>query len=227
MAAVSSEIRYPPSWSAWSAASCASSGTRTSPSSPSVQVSRVTEAPSATYRAIVAPVLMVSSSGCACTRRRRFTSRSCRLAPRPRAAPRQPEPLRPACADPYGAHSARQSLRLSVNLYRDDLAGLGEVAGGGGALTAVDQLRPLGRADVLRLPAAGTEPTARGRIRRARHVTLEQDPVLLPAQGRLVQRNGGQQGLGVGVRRRAVDLSLGALLDHAAEVHDGDPVGEV
>ena len=45
----------------------ASAGTSTSPSSPSVQVTSVTWAPSAAYRAITAPVPMVSSSGWACT----------------------------------------------------------------------------------------------------------------------------------------------------------------
>src|ERR1700754_1411926 len=39
----------------------------TSPSSPSVQVTSVTCAPSAAYLAIVAPVPIDSSSGCACT----------------------------------------------------------------------------------------------------------------------------------------------------------------
>src|SRR5258708_38696110 len=38
-----------------------------SPSSPSVQVTSVTRAPSAAYLAIVAPVAIDSSSGCACT----------------------------------------------------------------------------------------------------------------------------------------------------------------
>src|SRR6266581_4226593 len=38
-----------------------------SPSSPSVQVTSVTCAPSAAYLAIVAPVPIDSSSGCACT----------------------------------------------------------------------------------------------------------------------------------------------------------------
>src|SRR4029077_1633067 len=38
-----------------------------SPSSPSVQVTSVTCAPSAAYLAIVAPVRIDSSSGCACT----------------------------------------------------------------------------------------------------------------------------------------------------------------
>src|SRR4051794_10486363 len=48
---------------------CSSSGTRISPISPPVQVTSVTPMPSATYLAIVAPCPMLSSSGCACTRR--------------------------------------------------------------------------------------------------------------------------------------------------------------
>src|SRR5215218_1927136 len=189
IAARSSQIRYPPSWSAWSAASWASSGTRTSPSSPSVQVSRVTDAPSATYRAIVAPLLIVSSSGWAWTKRARreaITLRSCRIAPRPR--------------------------RSTLYVDRDDSAGLGEVAGGRVALAVVDQRRRLQGADLLRLPAAGPEPAARGRVGRAGDVALQQDPVLLPPQRRLVQWHRGEQGLRVGVRRGAVDLILRALL---------------
>ena len=38
-----------------------------SPASPSVQVTSVTRAPDAAYAAIVAPVPIDSSSGCACT----------------------------------------------------------------------------------------------------------------------------------------------------------------
>ena len=67
IAVASSPMRCWPSASSWSAARWASSGTRTSPSSPSVQVTRVTWAPSAAYCAIVAPLPIVSSSGCACT----------------------------------------------------------------------------------------------------------------------------------------------------------------
>src|SRR5580692_6584871 len=66
-AAASSPIRYSPSRSSLSAARYASDGGMTSPSSPSVQVTSVTCAPSAAYFAIVAPVPMDSSSGCACT----------------------------------------------------------------------------------------------------------------------------------------------------------------
>ena len=95
------------------------------------------------------------------------------------------------------------------------------------ALAAVDQRRALDGADVLRLPAPGAEPAARRRVGGAGHVALQQDPVLLTAQRRLVQRDRRQQRLRVGVRRRAVDLLLGALLDHAAQVHDRDPVGQV
>ena len=54
-----------------SAARCASEGGMISPSSPSVQVTSVTCAPSAAYLAIVAPVPIDSSSGCACTSSRR------------------------------------------------------------------------------------------------------------------------------------------------------------
>src|ERR1035441_5255611 len=66
-AAASSPIRYSPSRSSFSAASCASDGGMISPSSPSVHVTSVTCTPSAAYFALVAPVPMDSSSGCACT----------------------------------------------------------------------------------------------------------------------------------------------------------------
>ena len=55
----------------------------------------------------------------------------------------------------------------------------------------------------------------------------EQDPVLQAAQVRLVQRHRREQGLRVRVRRRAVDVEVGALLHHAAEVHHRDAVGDV
>src|SRR4051812_19196940 len=69
----------------------------------------------------------------------------------------------------------------------DDGPRLGEVAGGRMPLATVDERGRLDGADVLCLPAARTEPAARGRVGRARDVALEQDPVLLAAQRRLVQ----------------------------------------
>src|SRR5579875_969656 len=72
----SSPIRYSPSPPSRSEARCARSAGMTSPSSPSVQVTSVTPAPSAAYLAMVAPVSMDSSSGCACTRSSRLPGRS-------------------------------------------------------------------------------------------------------------------------------------------------------
>src|SRR3954463_13838346 len=69
MALSSSILRWSARVSSLSAAMCSISGTRISPISPPVQVTRVTPIPSATYFAIVAPCPMLSSSGCACTRR--------------------------------------------------------------------------------------------------------------------------------------------------------------
>src|SRR5579875_3583738 len=66
-AAASSPARYSPSRSSSPAARCASDGGMTSPSSPRVQVTSVTRTPAAAYLAIVAPVPIDSSSGCACT----------------------------------------------------------------------------------------------------------------------------------------------------------------
>ena len=66
-AADSSPMRYSPSRAPSPSARYASDGGMTSPSSPSVQVTSVTCAPSAAYLAIVAPVPIDSSSGCACT----------------------------------------------------------------------------------------------------------------------------------------------------------------
>ena len=52
-----------------SATGCAHSSPITSPSSPSVKVTTNTCAPSARYRAMVPPVMIVSSSGCGATTR--------------------------------------------------------------------------------------------------------------------------------------------------------------
>src|ERR1700722_9549999 len=76
-AASSSPIRSPPSPPPASWDRCARPGGMISPSSPSVQVTSVTCTPSAAYRAIVAPVSIDSSSGWACTTRRRRLARSC------------------------------------------------------------------------------------------------------------------------------------------------------
>ncbi|CAM5295034.1 hypothetical protein SBADM41S_02390 [Streptomyces badius] len=99
IAAASSPIRWAPSASSRSAVRRASEGGMTSPSSPSVHVTRVTWAPSAAYLAMVAPLLIDSSSGCACTSSRRRAGRSFmgihRYEP---GGPRAPAPLPPPVA---------------------------------------------------------------------------------------------------------------------------------
>lgn len=67
----------------------------TSPSSPRVHVTRATCAPSAAYLAMVAPLLIDSSSGCACTRSRRRAGRSFMGPPYEQAAPPAERPAVP------------------------------------------------------------------------------------------------------------------------------------
>src|SRR5512145_1817761 len=76
MASASSPTRCCPRESSRCDARCSRSGTRTSPSSPSVHVTSVTWVPRATYFAMVAPWLMLSSSGCACTSNIRCSMRA-------------------------------------------------------------------------------------------------------------------------------------------------------
>src|SRR5665213_4592339 len=94
-------------------------------------------------------------------------------------------------------------------------------------LTAVDQRGLFFGADGLRLPAARPEAAAGWRVRRARHVALEHDPLAAPALPRLLDRNRRQQGLRVGMRRLLVDLMLRPDLDDLAEIHDGDAVADM
>src|SRR3712207_1148866 len=118
---------------------------------------------------MVAPLLIVSSSGWACTSSRRFTLQSSRIAPRPGAAPRA-----------RGAPPSTAGLQ--------DLQGFRGVAGVGGAGAAVlergrnvDALLPLGSAELVgELLAAGGEPAARGRVRRAGDVARDDGPQPLP-----------------------------------------------
>src|SRR6266540_6750660 len=53
------------------------------------------------------------------------------------------------------------------------------------------------------------------------------DPLSLPALPGLLDRDRGEQRLRVRVRRPLVDVLLLADLDDAAQVHDGDTVGDV
>src|ERR1700693_3028117 len=94
-------------------------------------------------------------------------------------------------------------------------------------LTPVDQRRHLLRTDLPRFPAAGAKGAARGRVRRARHVTFEDDPLALAALRWFLDGYRREQSLRVRVSRPLVDVGLRPDLHDLAEVHDGDTVGDV
>ncbi|EGJ74926.1 putative peptide ABC transporter ATP-binding protein [Streptomyces sp. Tu6071] len=109
------------------------------------------------------------------------------------------------------------------------------MAGGGVFRRNTAPLEPLGdrehrvlhRALLLRLEAPRPEVAAARRVGRRGHVPREDDPLAVLAPRGVGDRDGGEQRLRVGVRGVLVDLLVRARLDDAAEVHDGDAVGDV
>ena len=73
--------------------------------------------------------------------------------------------------------------------------------------------------------AAGVKMTAARRVHRARHVALQADPLALHLRVR--HRHGGEQRLGIGMLRIAVELARVGQLDDAAEIHHRHAVGNV
>src|SRR5258708_29406671 len=88
------------------------------------------------------------------------------------------------------------------------------------ALAAVDERGLLLGADRLRFPAPRAEAASGRRIRGARNVTLEHDPLALAALRRLFDRHRRQKRLRIRMRRLLVDLLPLADLDDLAEIHD-------
>src|SRR4029450_7281150 len=164
MASFSSPTRCGPRSSFWSEARWARPSTSTSPSSPKVQVTKQTAVPSDTYFAIVTPLLIVSSSGCAWTNMSRRAGRDVTS-----------EFTAPLYAVPNVRSGALHTREISS---RDDHPRLGEVAGRimcRFTIGTLDQQGFLNAADFLRLPAAGMEPARRRRVGRARYVTGQHD----------------------------------------------------
>src|SRR5215469_13692067 len=89
------------------------SGGMISPTSPSVQVTSVTPAPSAAYLAIVAPVPIDSSSGCACT------SSKLRLSPLASAIGAPPVPPAPRSRLPAGHGLARRRVATDMGAMQE------------------------------------------------------------------------------------------------------------
>ncbi|TDD83625.1 hypothetical protein E1298_21005 [Actinomadura rubrisoli] len=98
-----------------------------------------------------------------------------------------------------------------------DVAGLGIVLVAKAALDRVER-------GVARTP--GTEPAARGRSRGVGRLALQGNATAAALQARIGQRNGVQQRACVGMGRIAVHIVHGPDLQDAAEVHDGDTVGD-
>ena len=96
----------------------------------------------------------------------------------------------------------------------------------------LQQRRLLRAAHVLRLPAAGVEPAAGGRVDRRGDVADQADALHLPLglaalAVRVRDRDRGQQRRGVRVVRPGVDVGLVGDLDDLAQVHHRDAVGDV
>ncbi len=81
-------------------------------------------------------------------------------------------------------------------------------------------------ADVLGFPATGAEMTSGWWIRRRRHIALEEDALFGMEVG-VGHRHGRKQGLGVRVRRVAVQIRLHPLLDDLPQIHDSYAVRDV
>ena len=104
---------------------------------------------------------------------------------------------------------------------------LGEMTGTRVPLAPVDEGGNLLGADRLCLPAARAERAPGGRVRRARHVPLEDDSLALATLRGLFDRNRREECLRVRMRRPLVDVGLRPDLHDLAEVHDGDAIGDV
>ncbi len=132
---------------------------------------------------------------------------------------RMEEPDRGEGPAPSGAEGwATPEYSLLASEWRDLF---GEVAGAHVAAADIAQRRLLDLADLLRHRAARMESATRGRVGRRGQIALEHDP--LAAHGRVRHRNGRQEGLGVRMGRRLVQLVGIRQLNQLSEVHDPDP----
>src|ERR1700722_20270989 len=102
---------------------------------------------------------------------------------------------------------------------------LGPAVAGGGMAGVVDQRRHFCTAARDDVQAAGVEAAAGRRRKRARQVALQHHTVA--PRRRVGQRNGGDEGVAVGMARLGKQLLGRRGLDDATEVHHGDAVGNV
>ena len=130
--------------------------------------------------------------------------------------------------------SGGQDARVARSTLRDPGAGSGQILArldrkvAGGQVTRLlgRERRDLLHATLLGLRASGVEAAARRRVDRRRDVALEDHPLPLGGQVGVGHRYGREQR-----RHRVAWLAVEAAgvgqLDHLAEVHHRDPVGDV
>ena len=82
-------------------------------------------------------------------------------------------------------------------------------------------------ADVRGERAARAKVAALGRVGGARQVALQDDRLAIGLGDRIGDRHGREQGLAVGVQGTAVDVGARGQLDHLAQVHDRDAIGDM
>src|SRR5262245_31330786 len=88
-----------------------------------------------------------------------------------------------------------------------------------------DKRRPLDPATFDRISTARVKVASRGRRKRTRNIALQELP--LPSAVRLRDEYHGEQGTGIGMSWIREQLVRSRGLDDAAEIHDGNPIGDV
>src|SRR6266436_7425449 len=140
----------------------------------------------------------------------------------------------------FAGPPSKEGLQLGEMRVRRQIAGIGDQPGrpvdlapkmaGGSMLQPVFGATYLERgllaaAALARIAAACVEAATLGRVKRARHVALQDQT--LAFQRRLGQRDGRKQGLGIGMARLGKERALICDLDDLAEIHDRDPIGDM
>src|ERR1044072_3090017 len=116
----------------------------------------------------------------------------------------------PSSSGTHGSPARRTGERRDGSSGGHHVSRLREVTGDRVSLPALDQGRLLAGTDLLGFPAPGPEPASGRGIGRAGHVTFQDDPSAMSFETGVGHRYGGQEALGVRVRRAGVDVGPGA-----------------
>ena len=129
------------------------------------------------------------------------------------------------CAGPAYPRSTSRSP-AKWHAARCPSNGRGPVTGASGGGSSMHRRRSSSR-ELLVQPAAGAEPAAARRVRRARHLAAQHDALPRPLHRRVRDRHRRDQRLGVRVVRALEQRVAVRGLDDRAQVHHRDPVADV